>query len=364
MDRAKFAYSTSSVDRSSIRTLLQGGWKPRSGDLVLARIVELDHQKHLELPNGRASTLFLGEEVVVCFGNRYAADQFEAVVPHSLEVCSLVAPGGIAAKMLSHHESTQMPTSIEPIGLLGDVDGQVLNLAQFSMQESRLNSIRPFTIAVAGTSVSSGTTSTAANLVRGMSKSGLKVGTARVTGSGDGSGVWHMSDAGAIEALDMTHAGMPSTYLASEKQVLRGLETLMARLANRGVDVIVLEVSDSVYQKETSRLLESSVMQTRVDSIIFTASDAMGAAAGVHWLNDRSLPIMAIAGELSLSPLAVREARCVTGLPVLDRHSLNDTNWRFLLDNEKVDKSQNEGNYRISIDRLDAIMAMPMNLGS
>lgn len=363
MDLAKFAYSTARVDRPSIRTLLQGEWKPRSGDLVLARIVELDQLQKIELSNGRLSHLFLGDEVVVCYGNCYTAEQFEAVVPHSLEVCSLVTSGGIASKMLSYHESSQLPTSIEPIGLLGDRDGQTINLAQFSLPESYIENSRPFTIAVAGTSNNSGNTQTVADLVKGMSRSGLKVGVAKITGASTGADVWHMMDAGASESIDFTHAGLPSTYLASEHEVLHVLNTLTTKLTQSGVDVIILEISDSVYQKETSRLLQSEMLNSRVDSMIFTASDSMGAVAGINWLSDQSLPVMAISGALSRSPLTVRETRSVSGLPVLDKHSLNNTNWRFLLDNNSFTGArQDQNNFKISIDRLDAIMAMPVNL--
>lgn len=362
LDSAKFAYNTASIDRSVIGTLLEGDWKPRSGDLVLARVVDLQQQKKLELPNGRQSRLFLGEEVVLCYGNQYAPGQFEAVVPHSLEVCSLVSAAGIAAKMLSYHEKRSMPTSIEPIALLGDKDGQAINLAQFSLPQIKTKT-RPFTIAVVGTAIKSARTASAANLIRGLSRSGLKVGSAKITGTGAGVDVWHMTDAGAKQALDCTHAGLPSTYLAPEAEVFRVFNTLTGILAQRGVDIIIMEIADSIYQKETSRLLQSDTMREQVDSVIFAASDAMGAVAGVHWLNEQSLPVMAVCGSLTRSPLELRETRCITGLPVLDEEGLVSTNWRFLLEN-RFHQKDNESKYKISIDRLDAIMAMPVILAS
>lgn len=363
LDLAKFAYNTSRINRSTIRTMLQGDWKPRSGDLVLARIVELDQQKKLELPNGRRSRLFLGDEVVLCYGNRYATDQFEAVVPHSLEVCSLVSSGGIAAKMMSFHDNTRMPTSIEPIALLGDKDGQVLNLSQFSLPQLTIDKPRPYTIAVVGSAMNSGKTKSVANLIRGMTRSGLNVGTAKITGTGVGKDVWHMNDAGAIEALDFTHAGLPSTYMAPEKEILRVFNTLISKLSSSGADVVVLEIADGIYQNETSRLLQSDSLKDRVDSVIFSASDPMGAVAGVRWLNENSLPVTAICGSLTRSPLALRETRSATGYPVLDQEGLISTNWKYLLESH-IHQVDSEKKYRISLDRLDAIMAMPVNLAS
>ncbi len=50
----------------------------------------------------------------------------------------------------------------------------------------------------------------------------------------------------------------------------------------------------------------------------------MGAAAGVEWLRRRRLPVRGVAGTLTMSPLAIREAREATGLPVFPIETLCD----------------------------------------
>src|SRR5919106_1957610 len=101
--RVKFAYTTRHVHHDAIGGLLTGQLRPRAGDLVLARVDELGQHKRIELGDGRRSFLFPGAEIVVCSGNRYAPDQFEAEVPHDLSPCHLVAAGGGAAGALSRH---------------------------------------------------------------------------------------------------------------------------------------------------------------------------------------------------------------------------------------------------------------------
>jgi hypothetical protein len=76
--RLKFAYTTRYVDHDAIAGLLIGELRPRAGDLVLARVDELGQHKRLELGDGRRSTHFPGDEIVACYGNCYAPDQFEA----------------------------------------------------------------------------------------------------------------------------------------------------------------------------------------------------------------------------------------------------------------------------------------------
>ena len=106
-------------------------------------VLELDQHRRMELPSGRKSHLFVGEEIVVCYGNSYVPDEFEAVVPHSLEICSLVSSGGIAAKMLSYHDRMRMPTTLEPIGLLGDSNGRPINLSRFTLPQRAMPLRRP-----------------------------------------------------------------------------------------------------------------------------------------------------------------------------------------------------------------------------
>jgi hypothetical protein len=91
------------------------------------------------------------------------------------------------------------------------------------------------------------------------------------------------------------------------------------------VDAIVLEVADGVYQGETAHLLRSAVFAERVDGLLFAAADAVGAAGAVSHLGDLDVPLIAISGVITISPLASREARMVCPqLPVVDTAQLSD----------------------------------------
>jgi hypothetical protein len=86
--------------------------------------------------------------------------------------------------------------------------------------------------------------------------------------------------------------------------------------------VIVLEVADGLLQGETAALLASELFRALVSGIIFTASDAMGALAGAAGLERLDLPLVALGGVLTASPLQRREATKATGLPVFSRQDL------------------------------------------
>jgi len=322
--RAKIAYSTRRVRPELMTRVLLSPATPRAGDLVLAKVDKVGQHARVERPDGRKAMLLADDEIVVCYGNRYAPDQFEAEVPGDLGPCQLVAGGGVAAIALSRHGAMREPTAITPIGLVADRDGGRLNVGDWALPLLSVPERRPPTIAVAGTSMNSGKTTAAASLIRGLVRAGCKVGAAKVTGTGSGGDVWLMADSGAAPALDFTLAGHPSTYRLALPELEAILETLTAHLAAADVDAIVLEVADGVYQRETAALLASAAFRRQVHGVLFAAGEAVGAVAGVSRLRALGLEVLGATGVLTASPLAAREAAAALDVDVLDLAQLSD----------------------------------------
>lgn len=325
--RASWAFSTRRVIQADWSTVPAGG-TPTPGDLVLARVDTIGHHDGLQLTNGRRKTLFIGDEIVVAYGNRYACNQFEALVPDTMGPCHLVAGGGIAGRVVSSHDRiAKGPTHITPLALLANTDGQRVNLRDYALKPaSHVSAPFPTIVTVVGTAMDSGKTQTSAYLTRGLIAAGLRVGYAKVTGTGAGGDTWLLKDAGAHPVLDFTDAGMASTYLVSPEEVESILVTLTAHIAQKGVDAIVVEIADGVFQRETAALLCSPVFNRLVGGTVLAARDAMGASAGVTWLRAQSRPVLALSGLLSASPLQSAEVKEVTGIPVYNRESLAEAN--------------------------------------
>lgn len=311
---ARRAFTTRNVDFGQVRALVRTG-TPRAGDLVLARVTAIGQHPRLESPAGRRETMYAGDEIVVAYGNRYAPDQFDAVVPDSLGPCDLVAGGGIAAAMRAKHHRMKNPTRIEPVGLLADVTGRIVNLADHATIAAGPQDGQCRVIVVVGTSMNAGKTTTAATLIHGLNRAGLRVGAAKVTGTGSGGDIWSMVDAGARLALDFTDAGHATTAGVPLPALVEDSLALVAAVS-RGHDVAVIEIADGLFQTETSALLQSPRMAARIDAVILAAGDAMGAAYGHQWLERHGLPVALIAGCVTSSPLGLKEAQAATGLPV------------------------------------------------
>ncbi|QDQ99361.1 DUF1611 domain-containing protein [Tomitella fengzijianii] len=301
--------------------------RPSAGDVVLARVAEIGKHTRLQSPGGRRQALFAGDEILVAYGNRYASDQFHAVVPDRLGDCSLVAGGGVAAQVIAQHDSIVQATRIEPLGLLSR-GGRTVNLRDIAPRRpdprhpvdrhavdhhpvDRHAVGRPPVVAVLGTAMNSGKTTAVANLVRGLADAGLAVAAGKATGTGAANDPGLYSDAGAAKVLDFTDFGYPTTFRLDHDSVRAVFTGLIAALAEVGPDAIVIEVADGVYQRETARLLADPGFREQVDHVVFAATDSLGAAAGVDVLRAAGVEVGTVTGVLTSSPLAAAEASAV-----------------------------------------------------
>lgn len=303
---------------------------PQPGDVVIARIAEIGKHTRLESPVSRRQLMFVGQEIMVAYGNRYAPDQFLAHVPDTLEPCHLVAGGGLAGYVTEMHASIDAATAIEPIGLLATKDG-VVNLRDFAPLQvgtpslavvRAVGSVRPPVIAVLGTSMNSGKSTTLGCLVNGLANAGLHVAAGKATGTGAGNDPNLFIDAGAFPVCDFTDFGHPTTFKLAYEQVRDLLAAMIDEQAASGADVVVIEIADGLYQGETARLLRDPLFAAYVDTVVFSAQDALGARAGLDVLQDAGVPVAAVSGLLTASPLATAEAASKLEVPVIDTFAL------------------------------------------
>ncbi len=320
---AKRAFTTRNVDFGCAVRMVRSGRRPAAGDVILARVISLGQHRRIENIHGRRGDLYVGDEIIVAYGNRYAPDQFEAYVPEDLGPCDLVAGGGVAARATCRHAGIKPATRIEVIGALMRADGRPLNLSDFATANpSRQRPAR--VIAVVGSSMNAGKTTTVAGIVHGLTRAGFRVGTAKLTGTGSGGDLWAMRDAGAMLAVDFTDAGHASTFGVQPDDLGQIAQALMARLADAGADIAVVEIADGLLHGETAQLVELGQQRGWFDGFVFAAADAMGAAYGCDWLAGRGITPLAVSGLVSASPLAAREAERASGIGIATLAELRD----------------------------------------
>ncbi|WP_151904785.1 DUF1611 domain-containing protein [Brachybacterium ginsengisoli] len=336
VERAKHAFSTRNVGaflrRAGSVELITGDHAPQAGEVVLARVTSLGHHRRLESPVSRRQALFVGDEIVVAYGSRYAADQFLATVPEDLGPAHLAAAGGLASRVLERHDKVSDATRIEPVGVLRDEHGPI-TLARAAahpvVRGIARRTERPAhqvpVIAVLGTSMNSGKSTVLAELAHGLAAAGLQVAAGKATGTGAGNDYNLFLDAGAHRVLDFTDFGYSSTFQVEFDEVRDLFLSMADELAGGGAtrpDVVLIEIADGVYQGETTRLLADEEFGRVVDRVLFAAGDALGAVGGVGALGDLGRRPWAVSGVVTSSPLATAEARHALDVPVIPTFDL------------------------------------------
>ncbi|TVZ76752.1 DUF1611 domain-containing protein [Streptomyces sp. BK340] len=294
------------------------------GDVVLCEVTGIGQHKFLAQRDGARNKLFVGDQVLLVYGARYAPDQFEAELPEDLGPCHLAAAGGIASRVVSRHASMADPTAVRPLGLVVDESEEVINLRSLARRVASGPYERPPVIAVLGTSMNAGKTTAVASLVRGLTRAGRRVGAAKVTGTGSPNDPGLMAAAGAACVMDFTDLGHPSTYQLDAGEVAAILRQTIEQLASDKVDVAVLEIADGILQPETAALVEASEFRDGVDRVVFAAGDAVSAVAGARMLTGQGVPVVAVSGLVTTAPLAVAEATRLLDIPVLSSGALAD----------------------------------------
>jgi hypothetical protein len=298
--------------------------RPEVGDLVYGRVVYLGQHGSLENKSGRIHVINDGTCAVFVYGNRYAPDAFEALIPDRSEPeVDLIARSGMVAKMTVKNAAMKDPTRVKVLGYVVDRRGAVINTRAYPtvkpLGELDVRRRRSPMILNVGTSMNSGKSTSAAACCWALSAMGHTVRAAKVTGTSSLKDILHMQDAGAERVSDFSYLGFPSTYMLDFDALLGIFKDLDAKFANNPKKYWVVEIADGILQRETAALLRHEYVRSRIHRLIFSAGDAFGAIGGVRVMEEEfGLRPDAISGRCSASPLIVRELQERTKVPVFD----------------------------------------------
>ena len=310
------------IRRSQVKYYTLSDKSPEIGDIIYGRICLVGQHSSLENISGRIHLVHDGTKAVFVFGNRYAPDYYEGLVPNKMaKEVDLLARSGLIGIVKTKNSMMKDPTQVTVLGYICDESGNILNTRKFPLIRPRIRSKkepRAKMILVCGTSMNSGKSMAAAACCWALTSTGYKVRASKVTGTASLKDILHMNDAGANPYADFTYLGFPSTYLLEENNVLYIFNQLDLKYANNPKNFWIVELADGVIQRETAMLLESPDVRSRIHKLIFCANDAFGAIGGVNILKKFGLKPDALSGICSSSPLHLRELATYTDLPVFN----------------------------------------------
>jgi hypothetical protein len=296
---------------------------PENGDVVYGEIIRVGQHSSLENAHGRIHMAHNGTRAVFIFGNRYAPDYYEGVIPDKMMAeVDLLARSGLIGIVKTKSPLVKDPTRVKIFGYVCDKEGKILNTRNFPLiqpKKSVKTLHRAPMILICGSSMNSGKSMAAVACCRVLSSLGYNVRASKVTGTASLKDILHMNDAGASHYSDFSHFGYPSTYLLPEDEVLNIFNRLDLKFANNPKNYWVVEFADGIIQRETALLLNSSDVKSRIHKFIFCAVDAFGMIGGIRILKERfGLIPDALSGVCSSSPLYIRELSEFTDIPLFN----------------------------------------------
>ncbi|HXQ70431.1 MAG TPA: hypothetical protein VN844_08095, partial [Pyrinomonadaceae bacterium] len=187
---------------------------------------------------------------------------------------------------------------LEVIGLACDEAGKVLNIADACLlPRTRLGETAPI-VMIAGTSMNSGKTVAATELIKQATRAGLKVAAGKLSGVACLRDTLNMADHGAIATASFLDCGLPSTVGVSD--LAPTAKAIVAKLNEVSPDLIVIELGDGIlggYSVDTIfadvELLEATA------ALVFCASDYVGAWGGIELLRQRGVEVDVISGSVT-----------------------------------------------------------------
>lgn len=302
--------------------------QPEVGDVIYGVVTRIGQHSSLENASGRIHMVHDGTKAIFVFGNRYAPDFYEGLVPTEMQKeVDLVARSGVVGLVITKNSMIKDPTKVKVLGYVCDETGNVLNTRSFPLIKPRKamkKQPRSRMILVCGTSMNSGKSLAAAACCWALTSMGHKVRGSKITGTASLKDILHMNDAGANPYADFSHVGYPSTYLLSKEELLDIFNQLDLKYANNPKNFWVVELADGVIERETAILLSSPEVVSRINKLIFCANDAFGAIGGLRTLREKfNLVPDAVSGICSSSPLHVRELSAFTNVPVFNSAEAN-----------------------------------------
>jgi hypothetical protein len=253
---------------------------------------------------GRMVALRAGDVLAGTLGTRRALRGYAGVVPPTISVGDTIEVlnlGGILGRCTSVNPEIGPPFKAEVLGAiltfpeLGDRIGRPAHIKDLAVPPAdRLESTVPV-VYVAGTCMNAGKTVAATELVRGLSRSGLRVAAAKLTGVSLMRDALSMQDAGAIAALTFNDVGVASTHAGVTVTTAKGI---FNRLAAQRPDVIVAELGDGILgEYGVQDILRDAELMSVGAAYVMAAPDPVACWGAAELMQrEYQLPITAITG--------------------------------------------------------------------
>lgn len=297
------------------------------GYVLAVRILE-DKASYntLEDLSGRMVSLRAGDVLAGTLGARRALRGYAGEVPSSIavgDVINVLNLGGVLGKCTSVNPDIGQPFKAEVLGAilafpeLGDRVGRPAHIRDGAVPLADHLQLDLPVVYIAGTCMNAGKTVAATELVRGLSRAGLRVAAAKLTGVSLMRDSLSMRDAGAVAALTFNDAGAASTHAGMTVGVAKGI---FNRLAGDRPDVIVAELGDGILgEYGVQDILLDKELAAAGAAFVMAAPDPVGCWGAVELMRERfGLTVAVLTGPATDNEVGRDYIRASLGVPAFN----------------------------------------------
>jgi hypothetical protein len=189
------------------------------------------------------------------------------------------------------------------IRVLGGIQrkGQLLNIGQAALYQP-VKSMKNKTplIIVTGTSMDSGKTTVAAEIIKTLTRMGMKLAGAKLTGVGAMRDLYKMEDYGIYNGVSFADCGITSTAGIADDNMVAVAKGALEYLSQDNPDAIMVEFGDGLMGKYgVDAILADPQIQKNVRFHIGCARDPVGAVGLADVCNKIGLPIDMMCGPIT-----------------------------------------------------------------
>ncbi len=292
----------------------------------------------VECTDATFHTISKGDVLVGVLGERQALKGYSGRLPHRVregDILNVLNMGGIIGECTSDHPDLGPSLRVEVLGaVLVEQDGKNhhARIQDFALQpEYSLTESAPL-ILVSGTSMNTGKTLAACQIVRGLTDKGLRIAAGKATGAALRRDVRNMSDHGAIGVASFTDLGVVAS---TNKQMAPYAKGLIQHLNDEyDPDVIVLELGDGfIGYYGVDELLLDKELQKFVRANIVAATDLAGVWSADQLFRQRyDAPIEIVTGPVTDNAVGSQYIEQVLGITAINAMQNGDRIIEHLVD--------------------------------
>lgn len=321
------------VDRiASSAALCRLGPDVRVSDYVVAAegycvaVRALDRKEtynQVEDADGTFHRINPGDVLIGALGERQALKGYSGRIPRAVQtgdVLHVLNMGGIVGRCTSDHPELGPALRVEVLGAVVVERGAELHHARiqdhaidplYTLQQSA-----PL-VMVSGTSMNTGKTYACSRLIQGLTREGLRVAAAKLTGASLLRDTRAMRENGAVTSVAFSEAGIVSSTSKEMEPISKGI---IAHLNREAPDCIVLELGDGFigYYGVDGLLLDKELQRFTVAHVV-AAVDLVGAWAADQIFRERYRSgVTAVTGPVTDNAVGKQYIQNALGIPALN----------------------------------------------